>query len=136
MASAAIRTCGGSSRPPSRTSTGSCCSTTSAPASRTSSAYDRGKYDSLQGYADDVLEICRELDLERVIFVGHSVSAMIGVLAAIQEPERFDELVLIGPSPRYIDDGDYIGGFSREDIEGLLDSSTATTWAGRAPWRR
>jgi sigma-B regulation protein RsbQ len=56
-----------------------------------------------------------------VIFVGHSVSAMIGVLAAIQEPERFDRLVLIGPSPRYINDGDYVGGFKPEDIEGLLD---------------
>ena len=69
-----------------------------------------------------MLEICRELGLTRAIFVGHSVSAMIGVLAAIQEPERFEKLVLVGPSPRYIDDGDYVGGFSREDIEGLLES--------------
>ena len=68
-----------------------------------------------------MLAICRELDLKDVIFVGHSVSAMIGVLAAIQEPERFDRLVLIGPSPRYINDGDYVGGFKQEDIEGLLD---------------
>ena len=60
-------------------------------------------------------------DLTNVIFVGHSVSAMIGVLAAIREPERFDRLVLIGPSPRYINDGDYVGGFKQEDIEGLLD---------------
>jgi sigma-B regulation protein RsbQ len=86
------------------------------------SAYSRGKYESLKGYADDVLEICRELGLTRAIFVGHSVSAMIGVLAAIQEPDRFERLVLVGPSPRYIDDGDYTGGFSREDIEGLLES--------------
>jgi sigma-B regulation protein RsbQ len=86
------------------------------------SAYNRAKYDSLQGYVTDVLEICRELDLRRAIFVGHSVSAMIGVLAALQEPDRFERLVLVGPSPRYIDDGDYVGGFSREDIEGLLDS--------------
>ena len=64
------------------------------------------------GYADDVLEICRELDLRDVVFVGHSVSAMIGVLAAIEEPERFAALVLVGPSPRYIDDGDYVGGFT------------------------
>jgi sigma-B regulation protein RsbQ len=86
------------------------------------SAFDRDRYASLQGYADDVLEICRELDLTDVVFVGHSVSAMIGVLAALAEPERFGRLVLVGPSPRYIDDEDYAGGFTREDIEGLLES--------------
>jgi sigma-B regulation protein RsbQ len=86
------------------------------------SAYSRSKYDSLQGYADDVLEICAELDLHDVVFVGHSVSAIIGVLAALAEPDRFGKLVLIGPSPRYIDDDGYVGGFTREDIEGLLDS--------------
>jgi sigma-B regulation protein RsbQ len=86
------------------------------------SAYDADHYSSLQGYADDVLEICRELELDDVILVGHSVSAMIGVLAAAAEPERFARLVLVGPSPRYIDDDGYVGGFSREDIEGLLDS--------------
>jgi sigma-B regulation protein RsbQ len=85
-------------------------------------AFDRERYGSLQGYADDVLEICRELDLTDVVFVGHSVSAMIGALAAAAEPERFGKLVLVGPSPRYIDDGDYTGGFTREDIEGLLES--------------
>jgi sigma-B regulation protein RsbQ len=85
------------------------------------SAYDRTKYQSLQGYADDLLEICAELDLQRAVFVGHSVSAMIGVLAAIQEPDRFERLVLIGPSPRYIDDEPYTGGFSRQDIEELLE---------------
>ena len=86
------------------------------------SAYDRERYGSLDGYAEDVLEICREYELARVIFVGHSVSAMIGVLAAIKEPERFDKLVLVGPSPRYVDDGEYVGGFSRADIDELLDS--------------
>jgi sigma-B regulation protein RsbQ len=86
------------------------------------SAYDRDRYGLLDGYAEDVLEICRELDLRRVIFVGHSVSAMIGVLAAIREPDRFEKLILIGPSPRYLDDGDYGGGFSRADIDELLDS--------------
>jgi sigma-B regulation protein RsbQ len=86
------------------------------------SAYDPERYSSLQGYAQDVLEISRELDLREVVFVGHSVSAMIGVLAAAEEPERFARLVLVGPSPRYIDDDDYVGGFSREDVEGLLDS--------------
>jgi len=85
-------------------------------------AYDPERYSSLQGYADDILEICRELDLRDVVLVGHSVSAMIGVLAAAAEPERFASLVLVGPSPRYIDDDGYVGGFSREDIEGLLDS--------------
>ncbi|MFN2570927.1 MAG: alpha/beta fold hydrolase [Gemmatimonadales bacterium] len=89
------------------------------------SAYNKAKYGSLQGYASDVLEICRELDLHDVIFVGHSVSAMIGVLAAIREPERFAKLVLVGPSPRYIDDEGYVGGFKRGDIEGLLDSLDA-----------
>jgi sigma-B regulation protein RsbQ len=86
------------------------------------SAYDRKKYATLDGYATDVLEICRELELSDVIFVGHSVSAMIGVLAARREPDRFKALVLVGPSPRYVDDGDYVGGFSRQDIEGLLNS--------------
>jgi len=85
------------------------------------SAYDRVKYDRLEGYADDVLEICRELDLTQGIFVGHSVSSMIGVLAAIKEPGRFAKLILVGPSPCYINDGDYVGGFNRTDIEGLLD---------------
>jgi sigma-B regulation protein RsbQ len=96
------------------------------------SAFDRDRYASLQGYADDVLEICRELDLADVVFVGHSVSAMIGVLAAAAEPERFGRLVLVGPSPRYIDDDGYAGGFSREDIEGLLESmdSNYLGWSG------
>jgi sigma-B regulation protein RsbQ len=84
------------------------------------SAYDRRKYATLDGYAADVLEICRELDLSNLIFVGHSVSAMVGVLAAKQAPDLFRALVLVGPSPRYIDDVDYVGGFSRADIEGLL----------------
>jgi sigma-B regulation protein RsbQ len=85
-------------------------------------AYDREKYGTLGGYATDVLEICEELQLSDVIFVGHSVSSMIGVLAARQDPDRFKALVLVGPSPRYIDDAGYVGGFSRQDIEGLLGS--------------
>lgn len=89
------------------------------------SAYDAGKYDSLHGYADDLLEILEALDAEDVVFVGHSVSAMIGVLAANREPSRFRRLVLVGPSPRYIDDDGYRGGFQREDITGLLDSLDA-----------
>jgi sigma-B regulation protein RsbQ len=86
------------------------------------SAFDPARYTSLDGYAQDILEICHELDLRDTVFVGHSVAAMMGVLAAAGEPGRFGALVLVGPSPRYIDDGDYAGGFSRQDIEGLLDS--------------
>ncbi|TXK29856.1 alpha/beta hydrolase [Pontibacter qinzhouensis] len=83
-------------------------------------AYSKQKYSSLQAYAADVLEICRALDLQDVIFVGHSVSAMIGVLASNMEPTRFSKLVLVSPSPCFINDGDYIGGFSRRDIDSLL----------------
>jgi sigma-B regulation protein RsbQ len=86
------------------------------------SAWHRSRYSSLQGYADDVVEICRELDLSEVVFVGHSVSAMIGVLALQQAPELFGALVMVGPNPRYVNDGDYVGGFSRADIAGLLDA--------------
>jgi sigma-B regulation protein RsbQ len=85
-------------------------------------AYSPAKYATLHGYAADVREICAELDLRDVVFVGHSVSAMIGVLAAAEEPDRFGALVLVGPSPRYIDDDGYVGGFGPEDIEGLLDA--------------
>jgi sigma-B regulation protein RsbQ len=96
------------------------------------SAYDERRYSSLEAYADDVLAICSELDLREVVFVGHSVSAMIGVLAAAQDPERFARLVLVGPSPRYIDDVGYVGGFSRSDVEELLDSlaSNYLGWSG------
>jgi sigma-B regulation protein RsbQ len=86
------------------------------------SAWDPNRYATLEGYAEDILEICRELDLNDVVFVGHSVSSMIGVLAAAAEPDRFGRLVLIGPSPRYIDDQGYVGGFTREDIDELLQS--------------
>jgi sigma-B regulation protein RsbQ len=86
-------------------------------------AYDPERYSSLDGYADDVLDVIRALDLRDVIFVGHSVSAMIGVLAANREPDRFDRLILVGPSPRYLNDApDYVGGFERGDIEGLLET--------------
>ncbi len=96
------------------------------------SAYDPARYDSLQGYADDVVELLTELDLRDVVFVGHSVAAMIGVLAANEVPDRFDRLVLIGPSPRYLDDDGYVGGFSQEDIDGLLASleSNYLGWSG------
>jgi sigma-B regulation protein RsbQ len=86
------------------------------------SAYDADRYSSLDGYADDVVQICRALDLHDVVFVGHSVSAMIGVLAARQDPGRFATLVLVGPSARYINDTGYVGGFERSDIDDLLVS--------------
>lgn len=85
-------------------------------------AYDFDRYASLDGYADDLLGICDDLDLHDVVFVGHSVSSMIGVLASIREPDRFAKLVLVGPSPRYIDDEGYTGGFAAEDIDDLLQS--------------
>jgi sigma-B regulation protein RsbQ len=94
------------------------------------SAYDPDRYGSLRGYAADVVDICRELGLTDVVFVGHSVSAMIGVLALQQAPELFGALVMIGPNPRYVDeegapDGGYVGGFSRSDVAGLLEALDA-----------
>ena len=85
------------------------------------SAYGRGKHGTLQGHATDLLEICDALDLSNAVIVGHSVSAMIAVLAANREPERFSSLVMVGPSPCYLNDGEYTGGFERADIDGLLD---------------
>ena len=85
-------------------------------------AYDVERHSSLDGYASDVIDICDELSLTDVVFVGHSVSAIIGVLAANRRPDLFAHLVLIGPSPRSIDDDDYVGGFSDSDIDGLLES--------------
>ncbi|HEX8166665.1 MAG TPA: alpha/beta hydrolase [Beijerinckiaceae bacterium] len=95
------------------------------------STFRPDKYASLDGYAADVIEIADELGLRGAVFVGHSVSAMIGVLAAIRRPDLFDRLVLVGPSPCYINHDDYIGGFSRADIEGLLDflDSNHLGWA-------
>jgi sigma-B regulation protein RsbQ len=84
-------------------------------------AYDAERYGTLDGYARDILDVVEALELEDIIFVGHSVSSMIGVLAANQQPERFERLILIGPSPRYINESPYVGGFERADIEGLLD---------------
>ncbi len=86
------------------------------------SAWTPERYGTLDGYADDILALCRELDLTDVVLVGHSVSAMIAVLAANREPERFAKLVLLTPSPCYIDDDGYRGGFSREDIDELLEA--------------
>lgn len=86
------------------------------------SHFDFRRYATLDGYAEDVESIVRELSLDRPIFVGHSVSAMIGILALKLNPKLFSALVLVGPSPCYINDGDYVGGFTREQIEDLLTS--------------
>jgi sigma-B regulation protein RsbQ len=86
------------------------------------SAWDAQRYGSLQGYAEDVLDLVRDLDLHDVVFVGHSVASMMGVLAVAVDPSRFAKLVLLTPSPCYIDDDTYRGGFSRRDIDELLDS--------------
>ncbi len=85
-------------------------------------SYNSEKYSTLHGYAEDVLEICEALELKDVILVGHSVSSMIGLLAAIRQPKLFHRLIMIGPSASYINEGDYVGGFERSDIEGLLDT--------------
>ena len=96
------------------------------------SAYDPVKYNSLRGYAGDVVEVLEELDLTDVVFVGHSVSAMIGLLAHQQAPERFGAMVMVGPSPRYVDCEGYTGGFSREAMAELLDSLDANHLAWSA----
>ena len=83
-------------------------------------AYDRRRHGSLQGHAEDVLEIVEQFAPGPVVFVGHSVSAMIGLLADLASPGRFAGQVMVGPSPCYVNDGDYVGGFTRNDIEGLL----------------
>lgn len=95
------------------------------------SAYDRQRYGALQGHARDVLEIADAFASGPVVFVGHSVSAMIGLLAGVAAPERFAAQVMVGPSPCYINDGDYVGGFTRADIDSLLDTldSNYLGWA-------
>ena len=86
------------------------------------SAYNIERYSSLQGYAQDLLEVCEAMNVRDAIFVGHSVSSMIGLLASLYAPQYFKRIIMIGPSPRYINDVDYNGGFSRRDIEGLLET--------------
>ncbi|RYF96641.1 MAG: alpha/beta hydrolase [Chitinophagaceae bacterium] len=96
------------------------------------SGYNPHRYSSLHGYAQDVLDIITELDLNKVIFVGHSVSCMIGMLAAIQSPEHFSELIMVGPSPHYLNDSGYHGGFERTEILELLEGMSANYrgWSG------
>ncbi|MEP6991298.1 MAG: alpha/beta hydrolase [bacterium] len=86
-------------------------------------AYDAERYATLDGYAQDVLDVCAALDLHDVVFVAHSVSGMVGVLAANREPARFAQLVMLGPSARYVNDtaSGYVGGFEQEELRGLLD---------------
>jgi sigma-B regulation protein RsbQ len=86
------------------------------------SAYEISKYSTLKGYAQDIIEIIEEFAQSPVVFVGHSVSAMAGVLAANMRPGLIAAHVMVGPSPSYIDEGDYVGGFSREDIDSLLET--------------
>jgi sigma-B regulation protein RsbQ len=95
-------------------------------------AYDRARYSSLHGYAEDIVEIAAALDLTDAVLVGHSVSAMIAVLASVRAPERFGELVLVAPSARYLDDSAYVGGFTPADVDGLLESLAANylAWSG------
>jgi sigma-B regulation protein RsbQ len=86
------------------------------------SAFDVDRYSKLEGYAQDILEVIASLDLQDVIFVGHSVSSMLGAIASLQQPERFSKLIMVAPSPCYLNHPpDYLGGFDREDIEELLD---------------
>lgn len=97
------------------------------------SAWYKRKYDSLEGYASDLLEVVKEFaGPGPLIYVGHSVSAMIGALADLKEPGHFDAHVMIGPSPCYINDGDYVGGFTRQDIDSLLEAleSNYLGWSG------
>jgi sigma-B regulation protein RsbQ len=95
------------------------------------SAYDPDKYATLNGYAADIVDVCHTLNLQDVILIGHSVGATISILSAIQEPDLFSKLILIGPSPCYINDGDYYGGFERADIEAMLDmmNTDYRSWA-------
>ena len=86
------------------------------------SCYVPHKYEKLEGYAEDIIELCSALQLQEVIFVGHSVSAIIGIIASLKSPQLFKSLVLVAPSPCYINDGDYTGGFTKPEINELLES--------------
>jgi sigma-B regulation protein RsbQ len=98
-------------------------------------AHDAEKYASLSDYAEDVVALARTLGIKHGVFVGHSVSAMIGILASKRAPELFEKLLLVGPSPRYIDDGDYVGGFTGEQIEELLEFLDSNYMGCRRRWR-
>jgi sigma-B regulation protein RsbQ len=85
------------------------------------SQYNPDKYNKIDGYVQDVLDICEALELTNAIFVGHSVSSMIGLLAAVRHPAYFSKLIFIGPSPRYLNTADYKGGFEQQDLENLFE---------------
>ncbi|MEC5156339.1 alpha/beta fold hydrolase [Chryseobacterium sp. MP_3.2] len=86
------------------------------------SAYSSEKYSQLEGYAEDIVEMCGEMELKDVIFVGHSVSSIIGMIASLQKPGLFKSLIMVSPSPSYINEDDYVGGFTKEQITELMDS--------------
>lgn len=86
------------------------------------SAYNTEKYSQLEGYAADIINICEEMELSDIIYVGHSVSSIIGMIASIQKPHLFKSLIMVSPSPSYINDGDYYGGFTRDQINELMES--------------
>ncbi len=94
-------------------------------------AYSRSRYSSLYGYAEDLLDLCAELNLTQSIFVGHSVSAMIGLLASLIEPKRFSRFIFIGASPRYLNDVGYYGGFEQSDLDAIYAAMSANyeAWA-------
>lgn len=85
-------------------------------------AFSPNKYDSLKAYVDDLIDICIDYDVKDAIMIGHSVSGMIGLLTAIQRPEFFSKLILVGASPRYLNDVDYFGGFEQQDLDALFDT--------------
>jgi sigma-B regulation protein RsbQ len=86
------------------------------------SAYDPEKYDTLQGHVNDVLEICSVLALKNVILVGHSISANISLLSSISNNKIFEKLILVCPSPKFLNEDGYTGGFDQKDIDGLIDA--------------
>lgn len=98
--------------------------------------FDSQRYRYLSAYADDLLDLLDELGIARCRYVGHSVSGMIGALASVTDPGRFERLVMLNASPRYLDDAHYRGGFRQQDLDAIFDAMRTqyTTWvAGFAP---
>jgi len=91
--------------------------------------YSPNKYDNLFSYADDLIDLCKEAEVHDAVMVGHSVSGMIGTLAAIRQPELFSKLVLVGASPRYLNDDDYVGGFDQEALNSLYQAMATNYFA-------
>lgn len=84
-------------------------------------AYSIERYESLRGYSQDIIDICDAMDLKNIAFVGHSVSGMIGALASIERPDLMEQMIMIGPSPYYLNEPGYSGGFDKTDVDALLD---------------